>query len=357
MNVIKYSAVNAKIHALKSELLSGTDYHELMSERSIPEIVNYLKQKAFYSELLNDIDAEKIHRRDLELLIRNKVILVLNEFIRLFHNPEKAVIILLLKRYEVENLKLALRNALTEAKTDIRDFSFKFYTLGTYASIDPEKIAVCKTAEEVLEALQGTEYYAEIKHVLESHLNRTENLVYILETALDKWYLSSVKKSIKRLSSEDRENVAKDIGMYIDLANMEWILRAKKFYRFSPEELYNSLIHMGYRLRQDYLRMACDTKGVMEAINFFSDSPYSVIFKEMEDTDAMPFELTQKIQKYFFEFINTGIVFNEFTLSKLFEYVYLVEFELNDIILITEAIRYSMGKDEIQKYLIRNLEN
>lgn len=357
MNVVKYSSVNSKIHALKSSLLTEDDYRELISLHSIPEIVKNLSERDFYSELFIKVDPETIHRRDLELLIRNKIVDVLNKFRSLFRGPERELILLLLKRYEIANLKLALRNALTEAKGDVRDLSYKFYNLGDFAEINPQAIAMCKNTDEVLNALEGTVYYAEIKHILESGTKNTANLVYILETSLDKWYVSTISMSTRKLGGEDRESVLKNIGTYVDLANLEWILRAKKFYSFSAEALYNSLFHTGYRLRQDYLRMACDTKSVDEAIDFFKGCFYAEIFKDLKDDDSLAFELSQRIQRYFFKFINTGSLSNEFTFSKLFEYLYLVEFEFKDIVLITEAIRYSMGKDEIPKYLIRTLES
>ncbi|RKX83536.1 MAG: hypothetical protein DRP57_07735 [Spirochaetes bacterium] len=355
MNIVKYSAVNSKIHALKSNLLTEDDYRELIGMRSIPEIARNLSEKDFYSELFKKVDPEIIHRRDLELLIRNKVIDVLNKFRNLFHGPERGIILLLLKRYEIENLKLAIRNALTEAKSDIRDLSSKFYNLGEFAEINPQNIALCKNTDGVLNALEGTDYYAEIKHILESGIKSTQNIVYILETSLDKWYISLIKMTAQKLSREARESVFKNIGMYVDLSNLEWILRAKKFYSFSAEELYNSLFHTGYRLKKDYLRMACDTKTVDEAIEFFSGCFYAAIFKDLKDGDTFPSELSQRIQRYFFKTINAGALANEFTFSKLFEYLYLVEFEFKDIILITEAVRYSMGKEEIPRYLIRTL--
>ena len=357
MNVVKYSAVNSKIHALKSNLLTEDNYRELIGMRSISGIARNLSEKDAYSELFKKVDPETIHRRDLELLIRNKIIDVLNKFRNFFHGPEREIVLLLLKKYEIENLKLAIRNALTEAKGDVRDLSTKFYNLGSFAEINPQSIALCKNTDEVLDALQGTVYYAEIKHILETGTKSTKNSVYILETSLDKWYISTMKKNIQKLNSEEREGVLKNIGMYVDLANLEWILRAKKFYSVSAEELYNSLFHTGYRLKQDYLRMACDTKSVNEAIEFFLGCCYADIFKDLKDDNSFPFELSQRIQRYFFKFITTGVSSNEFTFSKLFEYLYLVEFECEDIILITEAVRYSMGKDEIPKYLIRTLES
>ncbi len=356
MNVIKYSAINAKIHALKSNLLKPEDYAELIEKSSVPDIVRFLQTKDAYAGILAGREPESIHRRDLELLIRNYLITVLKKLTHLFKNPEREIVILLIKRYEVENLKLALRNALTEAKSDIRDFSLKFYNLESFSSIEPEKVAMCKNTEEVLEALSGSPYQSEIRHVLESQSAKTGNLVYVLETALDKWYVSKLKDAIGKLGGRDKEDALRSIGIQIDLKNMEWIVRVKKFYGMSPEELYNSLFHTGYRLKKDFLRMACDTKGVNEVIEFLKSSAYTSIFTGLEDSDTLPFELTKRIKRYLFDFVTKNSISNEFSFAKLFEYIYLLEFEVNDIIMITEAIRYSLKKNEILPNLARELE-
>ena len=357
MNFTKYPVVNSKIHSLISHLLTEADYRELTSKRSVAEIIQYLKDKTVYAEMLKDKNLEEIHRRELEILIRNKRLETLKKLIHFFHQPERGFIVLLLRRFEIENLKLAIRNALTGAKEDERDISTKFYNIGNYATFDPTPIATSNSIDEILDILQGSPYYREIKNVLESYKATNRNLVYILETALDKWHLTNIKKYLNKLSGADKKGVMEIIGKQTDLMNAEWIVRAKRFYpTLSPEELFNSLIHVGYKLKLDYLRLACDTKSVTEAIEFFSGSYYKSVFENLGDKGDLPFQLTQRIQRYIYRSITTGKVLREFSLSKLLEYLFMLEFEFSDIILITEAIRYSSSREEIVKHLTRPIE-
>ncbi len=356
MKFTKYAVVNSKIHSLMSHLLKEEDYRELVAKRSVVEIIRYLKEKTVYSEILEDKNIEDIHRRELEILIRNKRLRIIKQFIHFFHEPERGLTLLLLRKFEIENLKLAIRNALTSAKEDERDISTKFYNLGNYATFDPARVATSNSIDEILDILRDTPYHTEIRNILESYKGTDRNLVYILETALDKWHLTSIRKHLNKLSLTDRRGIMETIGKQIDLMNTEWIIRAKRFYNLSPEELFNSLIHIGYKLKLDYLRLACDTKGVQEAIEFFSGSYYRDVFEGLEDNKNLSSQLTQRIQRYIYKSITSGRVLREFSLSKLLEYLFMLEFEFSDIILITEAIRYSLNKEEIIKYLIRPLE-
>ncbi len=356
MNFIKYPVINSKIHSLMSHLLTEENYRELISKRSVVEIIRYLKEKTVYTDVLGDKNIEDIHRRDLEILIRNKRLEVIKKFTHFFHEPERGFVILLLKRFEIENLKLAIRNALTSAKEDERDISTKFYEIGNYASFDPVRIATSNSIDEILDILRNTPYYTEIRNILESYKGTDRNLVYILETALDKWHLTNIRRHLNKLSGTDRTAVMETIGKQIDLMNAEWIIRAKRFYNLSPEELFNSLIHVTHKLKLDYLRLACDTKSAGEAIEFFSGSYYRVVFEGLEENENLSSQLTQRIQRYIYRVITSGGVLREFSLSKLLEYLFMLEFEFSDIILITEAIRYSLSREEIVNYLTRPLE-
>lgn len=352
LKVSKYAAVNAKIQAMESLLLSDKDYKELIAKNSVSAIVSYLKENTAYSLMLKDVEPENTHRRDLETLIRKRTMNVFSKFISFFYGSDKEFILLFLRRFEIENLKLSIRNALTEARKDVNELKGKFYELGSHANIDPLKIAACSNADEVLEVLDGSPYFKVIRNVLESQVKSKESLVYLVESALDRWYFMGLKRKSTRFNEG---TVIQDVGTRADLANIEWIVRAKKFYSLSPEELYNSLIPIQCRVNLDYLRMACDAKNATEVIEFFRKGPYSKIFENLRDSDALSFNLTQKLRRYFYNSVKSKRSSHDFTLAKALEYLYLMEYEFSDIILIIEAVRYSMKQEEILQHLIRPL--
>ncbi len=353
MNFIKYSAINSKIHSLSSHLLTTDDYRELLSKSSVVEIIRYLKEKTIYSEVLKDKNPDEMHRRDLEVLIRNRRVDAIKKFLHFFHQPERDFLDLILKKFEIENLKLAIRNALTSAKESERDISHKFYNLDPYTTIDPIKIATSDSTEEILRELQHTRYYTEVKNILESYGESKRNLVYLLETALDKWHLTRINKVLKLLNKSDREIIEEIIGKQIDLMNAEWIIRVKLFYNLSPEELFNSLIHTGYKLKNDYLKLACNSRNAIEAIELFTESHYGEVFTNIAKDKKISVNLTNRIHRYIHNVIMEKRLSREFSLAKLLEYIFSLEFEFADIILITEAVRYSLKNEEIIRHLSR----
>jgi len=350
-----YLTINSKIHALESYLLKNNDYEELSQRNSVPDIARYLRDNTVYASLLKNIEPERIHRRDLEVIIKRRLLRVMFSLINYFHNQKRTFAILLLKRFEIENLKYSIRNALIEGKKSKEEIEEKLYNLGKYSSVDFIKIISAKSTDELLTVIENTSYYEVIKNAISIQSGSHENLIHLIENALDTHYETKLQKEAESLGKKEYEIIMDYIGTRIDLKNLEWIIRAKMFYELSAEQLYNSLIRVRKNLHFDYLRMACDTKNAQEAIDFFAKGPYGSIFTELSEKD-LPFELSRRIDRYFFRFVCSKKIENEFNIGKLMEYLYFLEYESEDLIRLIEAIRYSIDTEKIPDYLIRELD-
>ena len=72
------------------------------------------------------------------------------------------------------------------------------------------------------------------------------------ELKLDLFYFRSLwKLRSKILSKEEQKILDACFGSRLDLLNIQWICRARNFYRLSPAEIYALLIPVHYRLRAD----------------------------------------------------------------------------------------------------------
>lgn len=354
MMKLEYLAVNSKIHSLQSYLLNDSDYNEMLQKNSVPEIARYLKDNTVYFSLLKNIEPEEIHRRDLEVIVKQRLMNIITSLIHYLLKEKKKFVIFLLKRFEVENLKYAIRNALIEGRKCSQEIEVKLYNLGKYSSIDFKKIINTNNTDELLNIIQDSQYYEVIRNAISTQSTSYANLIHLIENALDTYYELNLQEMAKNFNRKEYRIIMSYVGTRIDLKNMEWIVRSKMFYELSPEELYNSLIHIRQKLSFDYLRMACDTKNPEEAIDFFRKSPYSSIFENLSGKD-LPFELAKRIDRYFYRLVVLRKIENEFTIGKLLEFLYLVEYESEDIIRLVEAVRYSIESKRIPEYLIREL--
>ena len=72
--IIKYSAIAAKIKSMEGKMLLYPDYEALTHKRSVAEVAAYLKGKAEYHDLLREVNESAIHRDELELFLRASLI-------------------------------------------------------------------------------------------------------------------------------------------------------------------------------------------------------------------------------------------------------------------------------------------
>ena len=52
-NVMSYSGIVAKIRAMQAKLLTDKDFENIANLRSVPEAIDYLKEKPAYAEYMN----------------------------------------------------------------------------------------------------------------------------------------------------------------------------------------------------------------------------------------------------------------------------------------------------------------
>ena len=105
-----------------------------------------------------------------------------------------------------------------------------------------------KNIEELVDNLKGTEYYAPLDRLRQAGAAT----LFDYDLALDIYYFSMLwKKEKKLLSGKELEVFTRDCGTKIDLLNLQWIYRAKKYYHMKAEEIYAFTIPIHYHLRME----------------------------------------------------------------------------------------------------------
>ena len=355
-SILEYAGVRAKLAAMASKFLKDKDYETLMAKESVPEITKFLQETAMYSSALKNVNAEEIHRRDLETILKADLVEDVKRFFTFFVTLDRTFASYILRRYELENLKLALRNALMESETKkkIEELKGKFYDIGNKALIDPIKVASSSSREEILNNLEKTPYQEIIRNIFASE---RPNVIGSIENALDRWLFFGILKASVDLDYDDYMAVREMVGERADLINIEWIVRTKEFYALRPEELYNSLIPMRFKLSVSDLHKLCDARDTNELLNLISGGTYKEILSDDVNTAGITSHLiTRNIKRFLYRKAQKSVsVLGGFSIATFFHYSFLKEYEIMDITTITEGVRYSMNPDEIKGYLIRQI--
>ncbi|MTI48774.1 V-type ATPase subunit [Sporosalibacterium faouarense] len=347
-SVKDFAAINTKIRALKGKMLDEKDYLKLISKKSVPEIAEYLKNNTYYTDVLKDEDIKNIHRNRLELLFKKHIIIQFEKILHHFTGEYRKLFKILFMRYEIEDLKLYIR-ALSRGESLEEVKKLVLYS-GIYSSIDHDLLITSKSISEFVRNLKGTIYYDGLKGYQDEQGSK---LTFYLEMNLDILYFTKLYEQAGSLDKKNEKILKELLGKNIDLLNLEWIYRGIKFYKLSPEELINYTLNGGYSLSFNDIKNLCYSKDEKELIERMINSQYGFLF---DNEDTLDLFMERRIERYlYFQFL--GYYRKErMNITQSIAYIHLLEYEIRDIISITEAIRYDLDKSQVKSYLVRKIE-
>lgn len=100
-----------------------------------------------------------------------------------------------------------------------------------YSQISIDRLITSKNIDELVDNLRDTEYYDALARIKDSGAGT----LFDYDLALDLYYFSTMWKKGKRvLKGHEQKIFLKDYGTKIDLLNLQWIYRAKKYYHMLP---------------------------------------------------------------------------------------------------------------------------
>lgn len=346
-SVTKFVAVNTKIRVLKRKMLTLNDYENLISKNNIEDFVDYLKSNTGYSEALEQINTKGIHRDKLEVYLKKYMINQYEKIIHFFIGEYRKLFKILFKKFEIEDLKLYLRT-LARGK-DLDSIKDLILYKGSYSTIDHDKLIKSKNISELIENLKGTIYYDRLYPYLDEEEDR---LMFYIEMNLDRFYFTKLYEQIEHLKSTDRKTLEDILGINIDLLNIEWLYRGRKFFNLSKEELVNYALKGGRITNYNLIKKLSYANSEQDFIEIVATTPYYFLFEDKNTIDLyMEIKLETYMYNRFLDYFNQG----NMNIMVAVSYIHLLEYEIRDIISIAESIRYDLDKKETERYIIREI--
>jgi vacuolar-type H+-ATPase subunit C/Vma6 len=151
----KYAYANAKIRAMLSRLLEPKFFESLVSSRSYPEALELLR-KTQYSSVVENADPEGCDLDRIEKRFAGFDEAAFRKVSSVLQPAESRFVLLLLEKFEVEALKVALRFWYKKPAQDAARF------LPDHAivhAIDYGKIVRAQSLEELIVLLAETPYF------------------------------------------------------------------------------------------------------------------------------------------------------------------------------------------------------
>ena len=341
-SLLSYSGLSTKIRAMQSKLMSEQQYKEIAQLGSVIQIVAYLKKQPGFSDLWADLDENSLHRGDVEKLLVHTIHQNFTKLYR-FANPEqRRFMALYFKRYEISVLKDCLRKVFDEGKAQL-DLSLFQDFFDRHSKMNLEKLTSSSTVEELVNNLQGSEYYHPLKKLGTDYQPR----IFDYGMALDQYYFANIWSVKEKLfKRRDLEEITKAYGNKFDMLNLQWIFRSKKYYHMDPADIYALLIPVHYRLSKNDIASLVEASDEAEFRKILDTTYYKKRFPELS-----PENLEELYTLNLKTILETEARKYPHSVIMIYTYLYHKEHEVDRLTTAVECVRYGLSAAEILDYI------
>ena len=331
INSLKYPSLVAKLKGMKAKNLTKTDIEDLLKQNNLVSVNNILKQKNYHlSGLEDNFDRIKIENELNKILIDD-----IEKIYKYLSSKDKEKLRIYVSEYEIDILIRILKKIKLSKIEDSEIQNIELWTERIFKEL--KGITKINTINEFLQYADKTDF----KELLEENL-KDKNIkdvdLFMLEMKLDILYFENVFKNIKDASS------SKLIKDKIELTNIIWIYRMKKFYNMETDEISSNIIKTDKKstLIQEIIKQN-DCENIIEVLK---KSKYKNIFKE----DEKYFENYTK--RYMYRKYKKIFEQGKYNFSTIIAYLNLDEILIENIINIVGGIEYEIDKKLIQEKII-----
>ena len=293
--ILSYSGISTKAKAMSGKLIKPAQYEQLVSCSSVGDALAFLKRLPAYRDAFASFDESSSHRGSIEANLTNSLY---RDFTRLYsfaNQKQRDFLDLYFMHFEVSYLKDCLRSAFAGSDTMDPHSCFRdFFSKRSRLNFDALASAV--DIDSFIRALDGTIFQAPMERIRKSEFNT----LFDYETGLDQFFFSFFwKAKDKVLTKKELAIITENYGKKIDLLNIQWIMRAKRFYRMSPGELYAMIIPCCYRIKPKDITAMVETDTFEELTAVVSECYYGRKYKlhadEIQSIEKMYVALLEHI--------------------------------------------------------------
>ncbi|WP_083439581.1 V-type ATPase subunit [Acetobacterium bakii] len=348
MSKSKHAAINTKALAMKARKISDQDYRELIKAKDLKEVFQYLRDNTYYGEFLQGLNPENLHRTEFEAHLNDLKIRETEKLMHYLLGEEKIFFQTFLVHLEVESLRILIRGI--ARKDDLESLRGLLVYSQNNSKVPFERLMRVKDWEEFKKLLVDTDYY----RILEIYKDiSAEQDLIMVEKNLDRYYYDLLKNRLQKLNKKENQDLIDAQRRNIDLLNLIWIYRGKKFYDLSREELIAYSLRGGLEITERKLLDLVYTKDLVEMKELLKNSEYAFLFNHTKTIDLFMERRRERYLHYMYlKLFNKA----DSGLGRVVAYIRLLDFEIEDITSIIESKRYRMGQEETKNYLIRPID-
>lgn len=339
-----YRAINTKLHAKRRTLLSDAEWTKMAQCQNVSQVVDFLNKRQGYKTLMTVCKTNDLHRSDLEIVLDRYCVSEIEDMLHYFSGSYKDFFKTFLMEYEIGDLELILRSI--AANEDMKAIEGLFVRSEKWGTANYQKLLSCKNVPQFVEALKGSSYYTALKTMNQEDLAKRE---FHMEMKLYMLFYNELIDKATRLNANDEKIAKKIIGTKIDFLNAQWIYRALKYYDISSEEILIYTLAHGNKIGYRKLKTLSYARNVEEFKRLVEKYLAYPLFENNSDelldcnTERYLYRLASRMNK------------DDESIASSIAYLYILGIEVNDLISLTEGIRYAVPEAELSRFLVHTI--
>ncbi|CUX72269.1 V-type ATP synthase subunit C [Clostridium sp. C105KSO15] len=345
-DLLSYSGITTKVRAMESHLITDSQFREMAAIETVSDAVEYLRRLPAYEGLFANLEGVALHRGAIE---QRLILSLYQDFAKLYrfaNLTQRKFLDLYFMHFEIDILKKCFRNAMGRNRLDI-DLSVFQDFFEKHSKLDLMKLSSSADLREFITNLEGSVYYDLLSHLDD----RDQPTLFDYEVHLDLLYFKTIWRVMgKYLTRKEQELLARCFGSKLDLLNVQWIYRSKKYYHQQPADIYSLLIPINYHLNKEQITKMVETATLEEFFSVLRTTFYGR--KSDWETAEIP-NLEQLTQEILDKIYLSSSRQNPYSIATLNTYLYFKEEEIQKIITLIESIRYRVSPDEIISYVVK----
>jgi len=345
----EFAAINARVRVMYSELLTKQDFVNLSETNDIEGLLNQLKNTV-YGPYLDHAKEKELTARRAAFEIRGRLADIFHTIIRSSPDYTRAVLAQLYRYYEIDNLKAVLRGIVTNSTWE--RVRYVLFPIGSEGVLPAQEMLETGNVTAAIELLRGTPYYETLTFAMKRY--SAEQSLFPIEVALDLDFWRELWKEIKSLPSEDQTQASRILGSLLDSNNLMWAIRYRAYHNLSEEEIINYTLPIGYHVHDEDIRNIAAGGDIPQIVKH--------IYPDMQGLDELLHDLQSGLprlelllQRRVVDQCELAFLGNPFQIGLPLAFLVLLEFEIQDLIVLLEAKANRVPAEKYKDFLLVEL--